>query len=128
MLRLMIHLHANNAFDFSSLQTADIERIEIVRGPQSTLYGSEAAAGVVNIITKSGQGKPSYSLRGEGGTNNYYNGSVSANGEYSGFNYLLNFSRLQTDAISSIKGENFEADGYSNNSGFVKLGYNLRKI
>ncbi|MCW8849727.1 MAG: TonB-dependent receptor [Melioribacteraceae bacterium] len=118
---------ANNAFDFSSLQTADIERIEIVRGPQSTLYGSEAAAGVVNIITKSGQGKPSYSLIGEGGTNNYYNGSVSANGEYSGFNYLLNFTRLQTDAISSIKGENFEADGYSNNSGFVKLGYHLQE-
>ena len=118
---------SNNAFDFSSLQTADIERIEIVRGPQSTLFGSEAAAGVVNIITKSGHGKPSYSLKGEGGTNNYYNGSVSANGEYSGFNYLLNFTRLQTDAISSIKGQNFEADGYSNNSGFIKLGYNLQE-
>ncbi len=114
---------SNNGYDFSSLQVSDIERIEIVKGPQSTLYGSEASAGIINILTKTGNGNPSYSAIGEGGTNNYFKGSISVKGESSGLNYLANFSRLQTDAISSIKGDDFETDGYNNNSGFLKLGY-----
>lgn len=116
---------SNNAYDISSLQVSDIERIEIVRGPQSTLYGADAAAGIINIFTKSGMGEPSYRISAEGGTNSYYKGNLSSSGEISGLNYLINLSRLQTDDVSSIKGKNFEADGYSNNAGFLKLSYNL---
>lgn len=116
---------AQNAFDFSSLQVSDIERIEIVKGPQSTLYGSEATAGIINILTKTGSGKPSYTVQGEGGSNNHYKGSISANGQINEVNYLANFSKLQTDAVSSIRGNNFENDGYTNNSGFLKLGYDI---
>jgi vitamin B12 transporter len=118
---------SNNGYDFSSLQVSDIERIEVVRGPQSTLYGSEATAGIINILTKSGKGKPSYTALAEGGSNSYYKGSISAKGETLGLNYLVNFSRLQTDAVSSIKGIDFETDGYLNNSGFLKLGYSINE-
>ena len=115
----------NNGFDFSTLQISDIEKIEIVRGPQSTLYGSEAIAGVINIITKKGSGKPSFTFSGEGGSHAFLKGSVSSAGSLGKFNYAVNFSRLQTEGISAIKGDNFENDGYANNSIFAKLGYDF---
>lgn len=50
---------AGGAFDFSILSTENIERIEIVRGPQSALYGSEAVTAVIQIFTRKGEGPPS---------------------------------------------------------------------
>jgi len=54
-------------FDFATLLTDDIERIEVLRGPQSGLYGSKALGGVINIITKSGKGPLTATVRAEGG-------------------------------------------------------------
>ncbi|HXZ17295.1 MAG TPA: TonB-dependent receptor plug domain-containing protein, partial [Roseiarcus sp.] len=45
----------DGSLDFSNLSAVDIDRIEIVRGPQSSLYGSDAMSGVINIITKKGK-------------------------------------------------------------------------
>ena len=60
------------AFDFADLTTTNIDRIEIIRGPSSILYGANATTSVVNIITRKGQGKPSGSFGFEGGTYNSY--------------------------------------------------------
>ena len=60
----------NNQFDFSQLPVDNVERIEILRGPQSTLYGSEAAGGVINIVTKRGTCLPTGALETEYGSFN----------------------------------------------------------
>jgi vitamin B12 transporter len=59
----------NNAFDFANLSVDNIERIEILRGPQSVLYGSEALGGVINIVTKRGAAQPTGSALLEIGEN-----------------------------------------------------------
>src|ERR1044072_4889453 len=59
---------AGGAFDFSHLTTDNIDRIEIVRGPASVLYGADAVTGVVQIFTRHGSSRPSASVAGRGGT------------------------------------------------------------
>ncbi|MFW6330705.1 MAG: TonB-dependent receptor plug domain-containing protein, partial [Gemmatimonadota bacterium] len=56
------------AFDFASLSTDQVERIEVVRGPVSVLYGSDAVAGVVQVFTRRGSGQPRISAELTGGT------------------------------------------------------------
>jgi vitamin B12 transporter len=63
-------IDGERAFNFANLNTDNIERIEVVRGPQSTLYGSDAMAGVINIITKKGKVKPEFTGYFEGGSHN----------------------------------------------------------
>jgi vitamin B12 transporter len=67
----------NNQFDFSQLAVDNVERIEILRGPQSTLYGSEASGGVINIITQRGTAKPSAWVESEYGS---FNTSITRGG------------------------------------------------
>ena len=114
----------NNAFDFSSLNTNDIDRIEIVRGPQSTLYGSDALAGIINIITKQGSDKPQYSFSSEGGSNGYYRGNISALGKTGIFKYAITASRNGTEGISASSSRygNIEKDGNRNNSFTSRFG------
>jgi vitamin B12 transporter len=88
-------------FDFANLVLADIERIEVLRGPQSALYGSDAMGGVINIITKRG-GPPRATLAIEGGSF----GTKEARGAVSGGNervdYSIGFAGLDTDGFSAF--------------------------
>src|ERR1700744_2600500 len=69
-------------FDLNLINTDEIERVEILKGSQSTLYGSDAMAGVINIITKKGNGKPfNMSLSASQGTYNTYKASAGVDGK-----------------------------------------------
>jgi vitamin B12 transporter len=113
-------------FDFGGLSVEDIERIEIVKGPQSTMYGSEAMAGVVNIITKKGRGKLTAMISQEYGSHNTYKTAGSASGGSDAYHYRLSASYYDTDGISVAK-DGSEDDGYENITVSGKLGATLKE-
>lgn len=114
----------DRAFDFAHLTTDNIERIEIVRGPQSPLYGSDAIAGVINIITKKGVGKTKISSYLEAGSYNTWKESLDLSGSKDKFNYSLSLLRLDSDGISKAAGGT-ENDPYKNTTISSKIGYNF---
>src|SRR5437879_52893 len=85
------------AFDFANLTTDNIGRIEIVRGPQSTLYGPRALAGVIHLFTKEGEGTPGITLSSEGGSYDTFREALESNGKIEKFDYSIGASRLDTD-------------------------------
>jgi vitamin B12 transporter len=96
---------AGGAFDFSSLTTDNVERIEVVRGPASVLYGSDAVAGVVQIFTRAGAGRPRADFSARGGGNRSYDaeGSVRAGGERLGLS--LGGARHATEGQQAFNSE-----------------------
>jgi len=85
------------AFNFADLTTDDIDRIEVVRGPQSTLYGPRALAGVIQIFTKEGTGTPGVLFAAEGGSYDSFREWSQSDGKFEQFDYSVGASRLDTD-------------------------------
>jgi vitamin B12 transporter len=85
------------AFNFGDLTTENIDRIEIVRGPQSTLYGPRALAGVIQIFTRRGSGPPTGEFSLEGGSNSTVRGTLSNSGADREFDYSVGLSGFTTD-------------------------------
>jgi len=73
-----------------------LKKIEIVRGPQSSLYGSESIGGVVSLDTQRGEGKPGVDLFGEYGSFNTFNEGVNSQGEIGNFAYFASYENLYT--------------------------------
>jgi vitamin B12 transporter len=69
-----------SAFDFSTLNMSDIERIELVRGPHSAVYGSDSLAGIISIVTKSRIDEFGGFVLGEAGTDDYIRGAIGLSG------------------------------------------------
>jgi len=87
------------AFNFADLTTDDVDRIEVVRGPQSTLYGPRALAGAIQIFTKRGEGPPTFTIGSEGGSYDTFREQLQSSGKIGSFDYSLGVSRLDTDNV-----------------------------
>ena len=87
------------AFDFAGLTLENVERIEVVRGPASSLYGSDAVAGVIQIITRTGWGAPSLDFTLRGGTFARREASATVSGGSQIVGWSVGANHLETDGI-----------------------------
>lgn len=90
-------------FDFGTLIADPAARIEVLRGQQSSLYGSDAIGGVIHYITQSGAEAPGLSARAEGGSFGTYSGAARAAGGSSAFDYAVSGSYYHTDGTPSAR-------------------------
>jgi vitamin B12 transporter len=123
--------NSNATFDFGQLLTQDIERVEVLRGPQSGLYGSDAIGGVINIITKSGQGPLRAALSAEGGSFDTFNQTGSISGSDDQFHYSANLEHFHSGEtpVTPLEllapGEQRIDDYYDNFTASTKLGLDV---
>ncbi len=122
---------SNGAFDFGQFLTGDIQRVEILRGPQGALYGSDAIGGVIDITTKSGEGPPHVTLDVNGGSFDTANETGSVAGSTGPFHFAATIEHLQAGATPVTPldllapGEVRNDDSYENFSASTKLGYDV---
>jgi vitamin B12 transporter len=119
------------AFDFSQFLTQDIDRVEVLRGPQSGLYGADAIGGVINIITKSGEGPAQFHATAEGGSFDTFNQAVGASGSWDQFHYAANVEHVHagetpiTPLYLLAPGERRIDDYDDDLTASTKLGYDI---
>jgi vitamin B12 transporter len=88
----------NGAVDFGHLLTSNLEKVEILRGPQSSLYGANAIGGVIYLTTKKGEGPPKMTATLEGGSFGSFNQSATLSGALERFNYSVNVSHVRASS------------------------------
>ena len=103
-------------FSFAPLLADGVDRVEVIRGPESALYGSNAIAGVINVVTERGEGPPHFSFLAEGGSYATRRLATSGAGLNRGFDWSYSFSRLDTNGA-------VPNDKYWNQASMVTLGY-----
>ena len=110
---------AGGAFDFFALTPENLERIEVVRGPQSALFGSDAMAGAIQLITRRGYSStPKFDLSAEGGSFDFHRETAVLSGARRWFDYSGSFGFQSTDG-------RFNNNDYINRSASLNLGFKL---
>jgi outer membrane cobalamin receptor len=104
------------SFDMASLPADGIDRVEVTRGPQSALYGPNTLTGVINIVSRSGDGPPRFTALAEGGSYATRRFATGGSGLTKGLSWSYNLSRVDSDGV-------VENDDYRNQSAFFSLGY-----
>jgi len=118
----------NRTFDIGQMLTSDIQQIEVLRGPQSGLYGADALGGVISIITKKGEGPPRATGSIEGGSFGTFNQTAALSGAQDRINYSFNVAHFRaTDVpVTPLEllppGQKAIGNNYDNMTYSTKLG------
>ncbi|MGE0644027.1 MAG: TonB-dependent receptor plug domain-containing protein [Nitrospira sp.] len=123
----IVNSSTDGSYDFANLTSDNIERIEILRGSQSMLWGSDAMGGVINITTKRGRDKPNVSAFAEYGSFNTIREGGGLAGKKGPIDFSGSITRLDTAGFSAINYRRgaAERDGYHNWQGSVRFGADL---
>ena len=106
-----VNTGATGAVDWNRLALEDIERIEVLKGPVSSLYGPNGAAGVINIITR--KAAPGLRLRSSYGTYNTFGAGVSAGGRTGAITFSADGGYLSSDGYNSVPKDRRSSPDYS---------------
>ncbi|MGR8929113.1 MAG: TonB-dependent receptor domain-containing protein [Gammaproteobacteria bacterium] len=112
---------------FELIPVEQIERVEIIRGPHSSLYGSEAIGGVIQIFTRKGgqHAKPTISIDAGAGSFDTFKGSGAISGKYQDSWYSLSASHLNSQGFSARQNRDPDRDGYYNTSMNARVGHHF---
>ncbi|KAA0076814.1 TonB-dependent receptor [Tardiphaga sp. P9-11] len=128
---------ASGDYDFTMFAPSSIDRIEVLKGPQSALYGSDAMTGVINIITKKGSGPAQFNIRTEGGSYGTASTSGSLTGSQGPWSYAFTGSGQHSNGFSRFgyripaleaKYPNLERDGFDRIGGSARIGYDVGDV
>jgi outer membrane cobalamin receptor len=91
-----VNLFGGN-FDFSRIPTEELDHVEVIRGPQSAIYGPYAVSGVVNFVTRDADGPANLDVVAEGGTYRENRFGISGGGTVAGFGIEASASQMNTN-------------------------------
>ena len=118
---------SDNAFYFNNLTTNSIKQVEVLKGNQTSIYGSGAIGGAINIYTKTSESEElNKDINISTGANNLKNVLISFDQKINNFDYLLGINKYLTDGISAMT-HNDEDDGYKNDNIIFNTGYQFNE-
>ena len=123
-----------NGFDFGQALTGGLARVEVLRGPQSSLYGPDALGGVINIISREGHGAPRLDATIEGGSFGTFNQSAAVSGSDQRLSYAFSVDHVHVGATPVTPldllapGETRNDDRYDNVTLSTKLGFDVNDV
>ncbi len=121
---ILINGRRINTSNLATILMDNVERVEIIRGPGSVQYGSSAIGGVVNVITKKGDTKPSFFIDQTVGSWNYRKTAVGVSGLFKNFDYSLSASRAAQSSYNTGGGDKYDNTGFDSKDRLsANLGY-----